>query len=91
MLKSFWSDPPIFFFSIAGCLPECVFSFCTTKSSSLLHHTCVNAKENKANLLILAHNKSQVQNNTGFDEIYKFSIFFWGPIVATRWPKKIKI
>jgi hypothetical protein len=42
-------------------------------------------------LLILAHNKSQVQNNTGFDEIYKFSIFFWGPIVATRWPKKIKI
>jgi hypothetical protein len=42
-------------------------------------------------LLSLVHNKSQVQNNTGFDEIYKFSIFFWGHIFATRWTKKIKI
>ncbi len=75
MLKSFCSDPPIFF-PIAGSPPECVFSFCTTRSSSLLHHTCLNAKENKPNLLSLVHNKSQVQNNTGFDEIYKFSIFF---------------
>ncbi len=84
--KVFLEWPTHFFFSIAGCLPEC--SFCTTKSSSLLHHTCQNAKENKPNLLSLVHNKSQVQNNTGFDEIYKFSIFFWGPIFATRWSKK---
>jgi hypothetical protein len=33
MLKSSWSDPPIFF-PTAGCPPECVFSFCTTRSSS---------------------------------------------------------